>query len=232
MNQSFSTGWAVAFGVIALALEAARHISDSQSLLSFGVLVAGCGIGLGGGAFLAFAAPSTPLRARLAVAALWTAIGAVAAAVNLYLWVHQPSSTYDSYSRVGSVSGLGMREHRVSRSRVLVNARYTIALVGLLGGLATSLMCRFDVAPRRVAMYRLGWTIVWTVAFAVGGTIGYYAWYLLRAAFTDMAEEFGLIPAMGKYAGSVAGGVVAGYVASVIAKRAPGLLRVASIRLG
>jgi hypothetical protein len=66
---------------------------------------------------------------------------------------------------------------------------------------------------------------VWAIAFGIGGTIGYYALYLFRGAFTDMAEEVGLIPGMGKYAGSVAGGFVAGYAAGVIATFAPGLLR-------
>jgi hypothetical protein len=170
VRQSFSVGWAVSFGVIASAIEVARQVSDNQLLLRSAVIVVGCGVGLGGGAFLAFAAPSTPLRSRVALAALWALVGMVAASVNLYLFFHQLSGTYDSYSRVGSVSGLGMREVRVSRSRVVVNARYTIG-------------------------------------------------------FTDMAEEVGLIPGMGKYAGSVAGGFVAGYAAGVIATFAPGLLR-------
>src|SRR5690349_16432604 len=194
VRQSFSVGWAVSFGVIASAIEVARQVSDNQLLLRSAVIVVGCGVGLGGGAFLAFAAPSTPLRSRVAVAALWAAVGIVAASVNLYLFFHQPSTTYDSYSRVGSVSGLGMREIRVSRSRVVVNARYTIGLVGLLGGLGTSLMWRPDAAPLRSALYRAAWTLVWAIAFGIGGTIGYYALYLFRGAFTDMAEEVGLIP--------------------------------------
>ena len=36
MEQSFSAGWAVAFGVSALALEAARQISDSQLIPAMG----------------------------------------------------------------------------------------------------------------------------------------------------------------------------------------------------
>ncbi len=153
------------------------------------LIVAGCGLAMSAGSYLALLRSSWDARARAWHAIVWGVVGAAAAGGNVY-WVLHPIQGW--------------------QNPIWIQLIITFPIAGSVGGFASSL-----VLPPVSAWRSLVMAARWGLACLVGAVLTPYAFYF-SAAFVDLSEMAQLGAAAGAVVGSFAMGGVLGWVAAVI----------------